>query len=385
MFSFRFQIPTRLSFEPGGLSQLPSVVKQYGDRALIIVGRSSMEKLGVLDQVDQALRDAGIITKLLTGVKRNPTVTSIEAGVEIVKENDLNVIVALGGGSVMDVGRIVSFASTNEGDFWECRVTGPLSVAGIGEQTIPLVTVPTTAGTGAELSPAALIAKGTSKEVFFSPNLFPKAAVVDPLITLSIPSELSVEIGIDAFVQGMEAFVSREATPFSDSFAVQAMELAVHNLRRLIETPDDPHVRSCMSLAAIFSLFAINQAGVGAVHALSDPLSGRYDISHGLALASVLVNVVEFNCKSQIQKFARIAQILGADITGQSDEQAARAVGFAAANFLRELGLLHTMRELSVPESDIPVLAHEAQNPDMSSNPVGMSAEDIEYIYRRSF
>ena len=385
MFSFNFHVPTKLIFENGGLPQLGEVTRAYGDKALLVIGHSSMRSLGILEKTESILDEAGIEVCVLDGVKSNPTADSVYAGAEEVRNRKLKVIVGLGGGSALDAARAISLAATHEGDFWEYRITGTKSVGGIRDIMIPVVTVPTTAGTGNELSPATLITKGTAKEVFYSPHMFPKAAIVDPSLAVTVPPQLSVQIGIDAFVQGMEAYVSSAATPFSDMFALEAMRLAVKSLKEVFLNGQDLDARANLALAAILSLFAVNQAGVGAVHALSDPLSGRYDIHHGLALSAVLAEVMEFNCDSNPQKYARIAGILGADISTLPTNRAAREAATRAKALVRELGLARRLRDFGVSEADIPVFAQEAQNPDMSTNPKEMTNKVIEDVYKKVF
>lgn len=381
MFGFEFHVPTRLVFQNESLDRLGELSSAHGDKALLVTGRSSMQRLGILSKAVDILKDAKMKVHVVEGVKSNPTAASIYGAAKEAAAHRVNVIVGLGGGSVLDAARAISLAATHEGDFWEYRITGTKSVGGIREVTIPVITVPTTGGTGNEISPATVITKGNGKEVFYSPYLFPKAALVDPSLALTVPSELSAQIGIDAFIQGMEAYVSSAATPFSDMFALEAMRLAVDSLKKVYSDSQDIHARARLALAGIVSMFAINQAGVGAVHALSDPLSGRYDIHHGLALSIVLADVMRFNLDSNLDKYAHVAQVLGADLGPLSPRASAEEAVVRASGMLAQLALSRSLADFGISESDIPVFAEEAQNPDMSTNPKKMTTKDIESIY----
>jgi len=337
--------------------------------------------MGLLNKIETQLKQSGCAVSIFLGVRPNPTIEQVESGVKQAIDTNTNVIVAVGGGSVCDFARAVSLGVTHSGDIWEYRVTGNKGVAGIRDVLLPLVTIPTIAGTGSEVSPAFLISKGTSKQVFFSPYLFPKAAIIDPSLALHAPIGLSLEIGFDAFVQGFEAFVSRTATPLSDTFALRGMQLAAENLKLLLDKGDNIAARTNMALAALLSLFGVNQAGVGGVHALSDPLSGHYNVWHGLALAAVIGAVVNFNIDANYTKYAQIAEVLGASIDRLTISEAAQQAVVKVQKFTEELGLFHTLRDFGMNESNIIPFAQEAQNPDLASNPKTMSEQDIVKIY----
>lgn len=382
MFQFEFHVPTKLVFGAGKLSQLPEAVSAYGRRVLIVLGCDAMRSHGVVGRALGLLEGAGLKVSLLEGVKSNPALALVQRGAAIARAEGTEVVVGLGGGSVMDSAKLISLAATHE-DVWELRVTGSRSVPGISA-TLPVVTVPTTGGTGSEWSPAALLSDGLAKEVFYSPHLFPRSAVVDPALAVTLGPRLSAQIALDAFVQGMEAYVSRTATPFSDCYAVAAMRLAHESVRRVMEDGSDLEARSRVSLAGIFSLLAINQAGVGAVHALSDPLSARYDIHHGLALALVLPEVVEANFEANAVKFGTVATILGANADGAAGGKMAGRLAEAVRGFVETLGLSHRLSEFGVTADVIPTLARETQNPDMSANPRTLELSEIEAIYRKA-
>lgn len=382
MFKFDFRVPTNIRFEMGALVQLGEVGKSLGDHALLVTGCNSSEEAGFLESAVQSLEGRGVVVTVHDGICSNPRIESILEGADKVRENRCNLVIALGGGSVMDAAKLISLASTHAGDLWEYRVTGSYSVTGIRDSVLPVITVPTTAGTGTETSPAALAKRGTAKEVFYSPYLFPKVALVDPSLAVTLPPDLTAQVGLDAIIQGLEAYVSSNATPFSDVFALAAVRIGTSNIRKAVSNGEDLEARAGLALAAIFSFFAINQAGVGAIHALSNPLSGRLDLHHGLAVGILLPSVLRYNLDSNHGKYAKVAEVLGVKTSGLGDAEAAEHAIGAFEELLEGLGLPTSLRELGITEIDVPTFAKEAQNPDLATNPKPMDIADIERVYQ---
>jgi alcohol dehydrogenase class IV len=371
---FAFDVPTRLAFGPGSVDGLAVAVAEAGPRALVITGHSSSRISGLLDRCTGALVTAGVNTTVCDGIDSNPTYESILAAADKGRDAGVTAIVAIGGGSAMDAGRLVSLAMADPERFWECRVTGSLSVPGIPADLTPTFTVPSLHGTGAEISPAALVRRGTAKEVYFSPHLFPRAAFVEPALAVAVPARLTAEVGVDALIQGLEAYVSRTAQPFSDMFALEAVRLAAQWLPAAARDPDNIEAREFVALAALLSLYAVNQAGVGGIHALSNPLSGRYDIHHGRALSLVAAAVVEHNLASSPDRFAAVARLLdGAD----TDDPARSLSAWLAA-----LGLGGRLSDYGVRPGDLDDMAVEAQNPDMATNPQALPPTVVHKIYQ---
>lgn len=377
-FEFTFGVPTRVAFGPASLSQLPPAVAGAAARALLLAGGGSARRSGLLDRCDSALHEAGVSTVKFEGISSNPTYESVVAACRLAEANAVDAIVAVGGGSVMDAGRAVALALARPGDFWECRVTGSASVPGIPAGLTPVFTVPTVHGTGAEISPATLVRRGNLKEVFFSPHLFPRAAFVDPALACSAPPKITAEVGVDAFVQGLEAFVSPNAQPFSDMFAWEAMRLAVRWLPEAVDQPGNGQARSQVALSALLSLFAINQAGVGGIHALSNPLSGRYNVHHGRALSLVAAAVIEHNWAAAPERFAGVSRLFR-DSAASQPSMAPDTEGIRG--WLGRIGLGGRLSEYGVSTGDLDQMAAEAQNPDMSTNPTELSPPAVKKIY----
>lgn len=384
MYTFEFCIPTRLIFGPGALNRLEEVMKPLPQSVLVVVGKHHVQSNGTLSRILQMLDQQGKRVSVYGGVKPNPTEEFVIEGARAAKAHSAAVVLGIGGGSVLDSARGIALAATHEGDLWDYRVAGRKSVGAITDAALPVVTIPTTAGSGTEISPAALLCRGHLKEVFYSPFLFPRAAIVDPELTLSLPKTLSMQMAVDAFVQGLEAFVSTRAHEFSDMFALTAMRLVIENATRVLSRADDLEARAHISLAGVASLFAISQAGVGAIHALSNPLSGRFDFHHGYALSILLGPVMEANMKFAPEKYGRVAQLFGVKTEHMSQEKAASEAVDKACRFIRELRLGPQRVTLEDFNASLPFLVQEAHNPDMATNPAALDDSTVESIYRRA-
>jgi alcohol dehydrogenase class IV len=378
-------MPTRVVFEVGVLGKIGKLVSPFGKRSLLIVGQGSLKKLGVVGEILQSLKQESIQTSVFEGVRPNPTANVVYDGARMARDSSADFVIGLGGGSVMDAAKAISLAATHNGDFWEYRLTGRKGITAIEDRVLPVVTVPTLSGTGSEVSPACLITKNRLKEVIVSPHMCPRLAIVDPRLTTSVPSTYTAEAGLDTFVQSMEAYVSSEAQPLSDMFALESMTMVIENLRNVLVNGENLEARCRLSLAAILSSYAIGQAGVGAIHALSNPISGHYDARHGQALAIVLPEVVAFNLDSKYERYAKVAGLLGIKTERLPPRQAAGDLVSALRDLLKNLGLLRHLREFGASQDDLEILAKEAQNPDIRTNPKPMSVNEILQIFRAVF
>lgn len=383
MLSFEFHNPTHIVFGDGSLAKAGDAAKECGDRVVVMLGRSHASDTGTLGSLRGILRRSGVDSVVMEGIEPNPRLSTVVAMASELRARSPSCILALGGGSVMDGAKPLSLVLTHDGDPWEYRITGAHSIAGIEDCLIPVITIPTTAGTGCEISPAAVVTHESKKEVYFSPYMFPRTAIVDPALALSLPRDLTAQTGMDAFVQSLEAFVSTRAHPFSDMFAVRSMQLTYDVLPEMLDNLSDVRLRSLMSLAGLLSCYAIGMAGVGAAHALSDPLSGRYDIGHGLAVSILLPSVMRANREANLDKFASLASYLG-HARDEADKEAAAELGVSLVEeLLAKLGLTSRLSDFGIEASEFPIFAEEADNPDMSTNPKKLSREQLVAIYEQ--
>ncbi len=383
MFNFQFYSPTHLIFGPGSVEQVGEIVARFGGKTVVLMGRSHAKASGLADKLAAMLCAAEVELDVIDGIASNPKLTEIINMAEGLRENPPNSVVALGGGSVMDAGRLLSLALTHEGDLWDYRVIGAKGVAGIQNRLIPVITIPTTGGSGTAVSPAAMASHASRKDVYFSPLMSPAVAIVDPALALSLPRKLTLQTAVDGFTQSLEAFVASNAQPFSDMFAAKGMQLAYTALPKLAENLEDLQARSEISLAGLLSVYAILQSGLGAAHALSDPLSAHHDIDHGQALGILLPSVMRVNLEARLEKFAEIAQLLGADTREMSQKEAAEEAVAMVEAIIAKVGLDGRLSEFGVEEDELPAFAAEAMNPAMATNPQQLSEQDVVMLFRQ--
>jgi len=384
MKGFQFSIPVKIYFGIGKLGIIGQISKAFGPKVMLILGSVSMEKEKVAAQVIALLESEGLKVEKFGGIETNPRIEKIMEGAEIAKKFKPTAIIGLGGGSVIDTAKAISLAVTHDGDLWEYRISGKLGMERIENKLIPIITIPTAFGTGSEVTPATVISQYKSKEVIVSPYMFPKVAVIDPSLSVSLSPELTSKIGIDAFVQGMEAFVSTNANAMSDLFALEATKLAFTYLPKCVSDGRDLESRSMIALSALYGGLSIILAGVGAVHALAAPLSARYNIHHGHAVSILLLEVMKYNLDACAPRFARLAEALGVDIKGMKENEAADEAIARTRLLLEELKLYphQKLRELGVKKQDLEILAKGSFNPDMETNPKKMSTREIVSIFR---
>ena len=384
MDEFQFFIPVKILFGPNKIQEIGKTVKCFGSKVLIVVGKSSAQNNGTLKRLKDCIEKEEMKTLVYAGVESNPTLEMVTKGAAKAKDFDPDVIVGLGGGSVLDSAKLISLAATHNDDLWEYRIVGKRSINGITDTMIPIVTVSTAAGTGSEITPAAIMTSGTSKEVFVSPYMFPKTAIIDPMLATTLSPSLTACIGIDAFVQGLEAFVANNATTISDLFAYESVRISYTYLKKAVADPRDVDVRAKVSLAALLGAVSIILAGVGAVHAMASPLSGRYGLHHGKALSLLLPEVMKHNMPACSDKFARLAEAFGLDTKRMSKEDAARNAISTTEEFLKELGLspVKKLGIYGIAEKDLTRLSDESMNPDMMTNPRKLSKEEVMEIFK---
>ncbi len=379
---FSFWIPTRIILGQKTLRSIGELTKSYGKKALVVT-YSDMAKMGMLDDLVSNLRDSGVRYEVCDNVEPNPKIHDIEEGAKVAREKMCDVVIGLGGGSAIDQGKAIAVAATHEGSIWDYIMDGKKGEKAITASVLPLIAVPTTAGTGSEVTSGGVISniRLQAKCLVESQYLFPKIALIDPTLTLSLPPNLTACTGMDALIHSIESFVSTEANPISDLLALKSIELVGQNLRKAYNNGEDIEARSRLALAAVLGGMAINNAGVGAVHALSLPLGSVYEIGHGLAVAMLLADVIEYNLDVAYERYAVVAEVLGENVVGLDCQKAARRLVDAIRRLNKDLGINQRLRNFMIKETDISHLAQKAQNPDMTNNPKQPTVEEISEIY----
>jgi alcohol dehydrogenase class IV len=363
------QVPDLIVFGSGTFLELGLRAKNFGTSALVIRGGASLEGSGNLEKSLSLLKEQGIEARELGGVKHDPDETQIMEFVERVKSMDADLIIGIGGGSVIDTAKAVSIIAPNGGtvqDYWEGR--------DFTEASIPYIAVPTTSGTGAEITKNAVItsADHAFKKSIRSELMIPNLALVDPLLTLSMPPEVTADTGLDALVQNLEAYTSRNAGPVTDTLAHRGIELSGEYLLRAYKDGSDVEAREALSLASLFGGITLANAGLGLSHGLAHPLGIGYGLAHGRACALTMPRVIQLNYPARREKYDRAARLL--KHRGNASE--------AFELLLRDLGISTRLGSYGVREEDIPEIVEGSKGGSRGYNPIDHSDDTVAALLR---
>lgn len=378
--NFTVTQPTLIRFGCGAVKDLASLVKQLGGTKVLVVADPGLEKAGLLDRIVAPLKENGVGYELYTDVDPEPGLRLADNGAALAKKMGADCVVGAGGGSAMDVAKAISILITNGG-----KAEDYLGLGKIKKPGVPKIMVPTTSGTGAEVTFTAVFIneKTQSKGGMNGDPLYPEAAVLDPELTVSLPQHVTAATGIDAFTHAIEAFVSTQAHPVSDMYAIEAMDLIAANLGKAYANGNNIEARSNMLLGSLLGGKALATAGVGLVHAMAYPLGGMFGIPHGLANAVLLPYVIEFNLIGAPEKYAAVAEIIGCDTEGLSLKEAARTTVDALYELNMEVGIPASLEALNITADKIEEMAKIALTVTrpVENNPRKPSLADVIKIY----
>ena len=377
----KFEIP-EIIFGRGSLKQIGQCARRLGGERIMLVTDPGIIASGWVDEALGYLKDEGLKTVVYDNVVTNPRNYQVEAGaVEYVRQ-DCDVIIAIGGGSPMDTAKGIAILVSNQGrieDYAGCNL--------ITESIPPLICVPTTAGTGSDVSQFAVIADQEKKikMTILSRAIMPDISLIDARLLQTETAELIASTGMDALTHAIEAYVSSLSWPLTDPHANHAIKLVFRNLSEAVFRKTlDP--LEGMAVASLEAGAAFSNAILGAVHALAHPLGGRYDIHHGLANAILLPVVLRKNLEHRPEKFAMIANAMGIDIRGKTSAEAASLVPERIGELIKCLDIPTKLSQLGVDKADIPLLAEDAADDlCMMTNPQRFNATEIEVMYRDAF
>ncbi len=377
MTQFTYHLPTRIVFGQAAYEALPAELGTLGAQAVLLISDPGLADLGLVAEVATALEEASYDVTTFTGVSSNPTTDEVHAGLEIAQAQAVDALVALGGGSPIDVAKAIALLLANGGTYADYQWGGKA----ITERSRPLVAVPTTAGTGSEVSKVAVVSDADNpfKKGVLSPLMFPHVAVLDPALTRGMPAWLTAATGIDAFVHAFEAYAGRRANPHTDRLALDALETAWCYLPAATQDGDDMEARERMMLAAFWAGTAMDHAGLGLVHALSGPLTTHLHLHHGLANGIILPYVVAFNLPA-IPEGRRQALH---EIFGLAPDAGDEELVNSLKQFVEDLGLPTSLSVLDEPLDDVDWEAIAEETTRMvliHNNPRPASAADCLHI-----
>ena len=376
MIKFNYNAPVNLIFGRGRSNEIGTEVAKYGVKALIVTGRNSTKKTGLLDKAIALLKEAKVAYEIFDKVDQNPLTTVVYEGVEVIKETNCDVVLGIGGGSIMDAAKAIAFAFKNPGDISDY-------IFGIkqGDQALPIVLVPTTAGTGSEGNCFAVLTNPETKDKksLRTNCIIAKASIVDPELMTTMPKGIIASVGFDALCHNIEAYLSKTGQPLTDMKALYGIKLLSENLIKVYNDPSDVEAWESVTLASTLGGMVIGVAGVVAPHGMEHPVSGLHDVVHGKGLAALMPVILDMSWESEPEKFAQISKLLGG--TGAKD------CGEAVRKLLTSINLRVTLKELGVLEKDIEWMAQncmKVSKPSMINHPKEFTIEDIKEIYYKA-
>lgn len=378
---FLFELPTRIEFGSGAIANVAQRVTELRGTKPLVVSDEVLANIGIVDRVTSVLDEAKIEYAVFTDIEPEPDAASVHAGAELLAAEGCDLIIAIGGGSVLDSGKAISLVSKNPGHIRE--------YAGLGVPTqpgVPVIAVPTTAGTGSEATIWAVISEKASKTKYGigGPHMTADLALCDPDLTVTLPPRLTAVTGLDALAHALESYVNKATQPISEAMAEKSMELVARSLRNAVWSGDAVAPRSDMLLASTMAAIAFNSTRLGLAHALAMPLGAKAKIPHGDVVSILLPEVMRFNAVANQPKFAKIAQIFGEPIDGLSLSSAAEAGVAAVEQLVTDVAAPRKLGDYGVESDDLQELADEAMTSgNIAVNPRTTTAGDLVGIMRR--
>lgn len=376
--TYQFQTAPQIIGGAGTLGRLGEALRlDIPVRNALVVSQPSMFKQGFVTQVQGQLEKRGIVCEVIRDVMPEPTADHIRDLCGRFRDSRFDLIVGLGGGSALDVAKLISVLLTNEQDVEEM-----LGVDKVEKPGIPTVLIPSTAGTGSEVTPNAIVTLPDQelKIGVVSRYLLPRLVILDPILTRELPHHHTAATGMDAFTHAIESYISNKANPISDTFALESIRLISRNILAAYRDGSDIAARERMLLGSMYGGMALTGSGTAAVHALAYPLGGKFNIPHGVANSMLLPHVMDFNKAEAGERLRDVAEAMGLEGASRNAEGVIRQI----EQWTRELAIPQDLRTFGVSGEDVPALAQAAMKVTrlMQNNPRAMTVEDVEAVYR---
>ena len=393
MNEFSFSVPQNITVGKGSLAKLPEIAKKSGGSHAFLMSGPQLAKMGLVEKAANSLKSAGIAVDTFTDIEGNPSVETVDKATAAFKETGADFIVAFGGGSPMDVAKAVGVTAKYGGSITEYegayKVPGPI---------IPLIAIPTTAGTGSEVTAFSVITDHSRdyKLTVFSYEILPAYAILDAELLTTAPASVAAACGIDAFIHAEEAYISTAASPFSDAMAEKAMSLIGKNIRRFVANRGDIEAAESMLVGSLFAGIAFSFARLGNVHAMSHPVSAFFDVPHGVANAVLLPVIAEYNALADHGRYLTIYNDIS-PVPAYEEEFEPMMLVDAIRELCGEIGIPANLTEaINNASKTGPVSAEEIENKieamavdamksgNIAVNPRSSRQCDIEMLYRKA-
>lgn len=382
---FQFKAPSVIVNGPGAAKEVGSFAKGLGKKAFIVTD-SNLEKLGLLKPIQHSLEMAGVSFLIYNQVVSEPIMKYSEEGLKMYQESRADFLIAVGGGSPMDAAKSIAALATNPGKISDFEGANKIPRPGT-----PLIAVPTTAGTGSEVTQFTIITD-TSRDVkmlIASPHIIPRIALVDPLMTLTMPQEITAATGLDALTHAIEAYVSVKAQPITDTLAIQAIRVITGNLRQAWSNGDNLEARTNVMIGSLEAGLAFGNSSVALVHGMARPIGAYFHVPHGVSNAALLPMVIEFSIPGNPRRYADIAEAMGEITEGLSLLDAAYLAAKAVKRLTGDLKV-PTLRQLGVDEKKFDSVVGQMAADAIASgspgnNPRKATKDEIVELYRKAF
>lgn len=385
MKPFTFKMPTRIVFGEGASADMTGLCREFGASRVMLVTDKIIGATPGFAAICAGLKAGNIDFCVYDDTVPEPPVEVVDQAAEVLKASGCELVIAVGGGSSIDNAKAICMLKTNEGSVREYLFGGSKTIQ---NRPLPLICVPTTAGSGSEVTASSVI-EDKEKGIKLSIThdwVIPPVAVVDPLMQKDMPASITAATGMDALTHAVEAYVSNNAQPVTDALALQAIEMIGKNLRTAVCNPQDREARSAMALASVLAAGAFSNAGLGAVHGISQSMGGIAHVSHGVGNALLLPYVCERNLPGRMERFAKIARLLGENTDGLSLREAAALCPKAMHELLEDLQLPCHLREVKVTREMLPAIVEGAMAYRLLHlNPVKLIEKDVWDILEKAY
>ena len=378
-----FQCPPKIITGDGSAGAVGAQAQALGiARVVVVTDKVLHEKTDSVSHAVASLKAAGIVVELFDDVEPDPLVGTARRSAEFARRFAPDGIIGLGGGSPLDIAKATAAILANEAPLDQMW-----GVGNIPKPALPMILLPTTAGTGSEVTPNCILTDvkpdgGHMKKGIVSPHILARTAIVDPLLTVTAPPSVTAASGMDALTHAVETYVSKSAQPITLPLALEAIRLIGKYLRRAVANGSDLEARRHMANASMLAGLAFANGFLGGVHAIAMAMGGQFNVPHGVANALMLPYVMEFNEMAATEKFARIAEALGESLEGLSEREAARRAALAVHQLVTDVGLPHVLADVRISEDRIPVLAEESFGNQrlLKNNPRSTTVQDLTHI-----
>lgn len=381
MKDFEFMVPQNIIYGKGSLNRLPEIIRKMGGTHAYIISGPVLEKIGVVERCMEIIKAAGFKADVFTKTEANPCVTTVEEAAAGFQTCGADLLIALGGGSPMDVAKAVGIVAKYGGSITDYEGGGKVPGA-----IVPLIAIPTTAGTGSEVTAFSVITDHNRnyKLTVFSYELLPQYAVLEPELIMTAPASVAAACGMDAVIHAVEAYLSKAASPFSEAMSEKALELLGANIRSYVADRGNEEAASAMLVGSMFAGIAFSWARLGNVHAMSHPVSAYFDVPHGIANAILLPTVLDYNSLADKGKYFKIySYISRLPVSGEEFLPEILVDEIRQLNI--ELNIPRGLSEVGVKREQIPAMAEDAaKSGNIAVNPRSTTLKDIVALYQKA-